>query len=147
MFGISATIPTIQGGLYRQVLPWYCYMQEHFTNCNGPIQNIISTRSRILTGLPGRCCWFRKLYSWYSCLSTQQGGCGEEKDMHKSAKKIGLCQLYLILFRSDVVVTGQDTEWLQSFTETHVITEYTMQLVFVEESQPVDSILQQNIKQ
>jgi len=42
-----------------------------------------------------------------------------------------------------MVVGGHYTDGLQGLAQTHVITQDTMQLVLVEETQPVDAILRQ----
>lgn len=43
----------------------------------------------------------------------------------------------------EVVVSSENTDGLEGFTQTHVITQDSMQLVLIQEGQPVHSILVQ----
>ena len=47
----------------------------------------------------------------------------------------------LIFFCPQVMVPSQDTDRLQGFAKTHVITEDAVHLVLVEKGQPVDTVL------
>ena len=48
-------------------------------------------------------------------------------------------------FLLSVMITGKDTDGLQGFTKAHVITQDSMKLVLVKESQPVDTTLLKRI--
>lgn len=52
-----------------------------------------------------------------------------------------LSDTHLIQFVLQLVVSGQQTEGLQRLAQTHVITQDAMQLVLVQEAEPVDTIL------
>lgn len=44
----------------------------------------------------------------------------------------------------EVVISSQDADRLQRLAKTHVVTQDPMQLVFVQEGEPVNSILQKD---
>ena len=48
---------------------------------------------------------------------------------------------YLVLFHRIEVVPSHDTDRLKGLTESHVVAENTVEVVFVEEREPVDSVL------
>lgn len=49
-----------------------------------------------------------------------------------------------VIWVPEVVISSQDADRLQRLAKTHVITQDPVQLVFVQEGEPVNSILQKD---
>ena len=60
----------------------------------------------------------------------------------KKIHKPGCYETNLVFLLPPVVVASYDTDGLQGLAQSHVITQYTMKIVLVQESQPVYTILE-----